>query len=212
MLLPSATVFLLLLCNDREVLGPWVNRLWLNVLAGLIVSVLVALSLILMATTVFPHVNVMFVVALLGAVLVVGGVLGRRPRPAARSRREIPDEPARPGPERENWRMPPPHAARAPVLSRGRRITMVAMWGYLAVAVVAPAVKAVELGVGQTLTLRSFAGIAARRRGLSDASLAARQARAPDNRHAADGPAAASPSSSTGATRAAAARASTPAT
>jgi Mn2+/Fe2+ NRAMP family transporter len=24
-LLPSATVFLLLLCNDREVLGPWVN-------------------------------------------------------------------------------------------------------------------------------------------------------------------------------------------
>ncbi len=25
-LLPSATVFLLLLCNDREVLGPWVER------------------------------------------------------------------------------------------------------------------------------------------------------------------------------------------
>ena len=25
-LLPSATVFLLLLCNDREVLGPWRNR------------------------------------------------------------------------------------------------------------------------------------------------------------------------------------------
>ena len=30
-LLPSATVFLLLLCNDKEVLGPWVNRPWLNV-------------------------------------------------------------------------------------------------------------------------------------------------------------------------------------
>ena len=25
-LLPSASVVLLLLCNDREVLGPWVNR------------------------------------------------------------------------------------------------------------------------------------------------------------------------------------------
>ena len=25
-LLPSASVFLLLLCNDREVLGPWRNR------------------------------------------------------------------------------------------------------------------------------------------------------------------------------------------
>ena len=32
-LLPSATVFLLLLCNDKAVLGPWVNRPWLNVVA-----------------------------------------------------------------------------------------------------------------------------------------------------------------------------------
>ena len=53
-LLPSATVFLLLLCNDQEVLGPWVNRPWLNALATVIVSVLLVLSLILMATTVFP--------------------------------------------------------------------------------------------------------------------------------------------------------------
>lgn len=30
LLLPSAGVFLLLLCNDPEVLGPWVNRPWLN--------------------------------------------------------------------------------------------------------------------------------------------------------------------------------------
>src|SRR6202521_5041818 len=29
-LLPSATVFLVLLCNDRAVLGPWVNKAWLN--------------------------------------------------------------------------------------------------------------------------------------------------------------------------------------
>ena len=33
-LLPSATVFLLLLCNDREVLGPWSNPRWLNVIAS----------------------------------------------------------------------------------------------------------------------------------------------------------------------------------
>ena len=37
-LLPSATVFLLLLCNDKQVLGPWVNRPWLNVLSTAIVS------------------------------------------------------------------------------------------------------------------------------------------------------------------------------
>src|SRR5579872_6418970 len=47
-LLPSATVFLLLLCNDRAVLGPWANRPWLNALATVIVSVLLVLSLILM--------------------------------------------------------------------------------------------------------------------------------------------------------------------
>ncbi|HEV2361278.1 MAG TPA: NRAMP family divalent metal transporter, partial [Acidimicrobiales bacterium] len=57
-LLPSATVFLLLLCNDEAVLGPWVNRPWLNAVAGVIVSILFMMSLILMATTVFPSINV----------------------------------------------------------------------------------------------------------------------------------------------------------
>jgi hypothetical protein len=49
-LLPSASVFLLLLCNDREVLGPWRNPPWLNAVASVIVAILVLLSLILMAT------------------------------------------------------------------------------------------------------------------------------------------------------------------
>ncbi len=57
-LLPSATVFLLLLCNDRAVLGPWVNAPWLNALAAVIIGVLVELSLVLVASTAFPHVNV----------------------------------------------------------------------------------------------------------------------------------------------------------
>src|ERR1039458_10228799 len=39
-LLPSATVFLLLLCNDREVLGPWRNAPWLNAIASVIIGVL----------------------------------------------------------------------------------------------------------------------------------------------------------------------------
>src|SRR2546423_11696204 len=30
-MLPSATVFALLLCNDQAVLGPWVNRPWLKI-------------------------------------------------------------------------------------------------------------------------------------------------------------------------------------
>ena len=47
-------MFLLLLCNDRQVLGPWVNRPWLNAVATLILGVLLMLSAILVVTTVFP--------------------------------------------------------------------------------------------------------------------------------------------------------------
>src|SRR6202022_5176581 len=53
-LLPSATVFLVLLCNDRAVLGPWVNKCRQNIVAGSIVWVLVLLSLALTAATFFP--------------------------------------------------------------------------------------------------------------------------------------------------------------
>ena len=37
-LLPSAAVFLVLLRNDRDVLGPWANRPWLNAVAGIIIG------------------------------------------------------------------------------------------------------------------------------------------------------------------------------
>ena len=36
-------MFLVLLCNDKDVLGPWVNRPWLNAVAGVIIGVLVLL-------------------------------------------------------------------------------------------------------------------------------------------------------------------------
>src|SRR5260370_24770922 len=57
-LLPSTTVFAVLLCNDRAVLGPWINRPWLNVLAAIIVGALLLLSLILVISTVVPSVDV----------------------------------------------------------------------------------------------------------------------------------------------------------
>src|ERR1019366_7468404 len=75
-LLPSATVFLLLLCNDKEVLGPWVNRPWLNVLATAIISILLMMSLILMVATLFSHIDVNRVAVVLGAVLVVSWAVG----------------------------------------------------------------------------------------------------------------------------------------
>lgn len=54
-LLPSATVFLVLLCNDRAVMGPWVNNFRQNTLAWMIVWVLVVLSLMFDGGGVLPQ-------------------------------------------------------------------------------------------------------------------------------------------------------------
>ena len=56
-LLPSASMFLVLLCNDREVLGPWMNPRWLNILATFIIGVLLVLSGTLVVTTLFSNLD-----------------------------------------------------------------------------------------------------------------------------------------------------------
>ena len=143
-LLPSATVFLLLLCNDRDVLGPWVNRPWLNVVAGVIVSVLLALSLILMATTLFPSLNVVVLAVVLGCLLGAGYVVGAVVMVSTRSRRPPPQPPTAP---RATWRMPPLNLLNRPTWSRGRLWGMYLLRGYLVLAVVLLLVKAIQLGL-----------------------------------------------------------------
>ena len=56
-LLPSATVFLLLLCNDKAVLGPWVNHRWLNLFTGAVIALLVMLWMILTASVLYPKIS-----------------------------------------------------------------------------------------------------------------------------------------------------------
>jgi hypothetical protein len=46
--------FLLLLCNDKEVVGPWANTRGLNLFTGAVIAVLVMLSVILTASVLFP--------------------------------------------------------------------------------------------------------------------------------------------------------------
>ena len=53
-LLPSATVFLLLLCNDKAVLGPWANTRGLNYFTGAVIAMLVILSVVLTVSVLFP--------------------------------------------------------------------------------------------------------------------------------------------------------------
>src|ERR1700738_4969564 len=56
-LLPSATVFLLLLCNDKAVLGPWANTFKVNMFTGAVIVVLVMLSVILTASVLFTNIT-----------------------------------------------------------------------------------------------------------------------------------------------------------
>jgi hypothetical protein len=145
-LLPSATVFLLLLCNDRAVLGPWVNRVWVNVLASIIVGILVELSLILAAATLFPDVDVMRVLVLLTGVL-AAGLLGTG---ALALRRRRPAEPiaVEPAQDKLIWRMPPLSELPRPVWSTATRVGMITLRGYLLIAVLLMVVKVVELALG----------------------------------------------------------------
>jgi Mn2+/Fe2+ NRAMP family transporter len=144
-LLPSASVFLLLLCNDKEVLGPWVNKPWLNAIATVILGVLFMLSAILVVTTAFPAINVTLLLMVLVGLLLAGcvtfGVLSLRGRPA-------PAAAAEPPARRETWTMPPLALLGKPVWSRTRTLTMYLMYGYLAVAVVLLVVKATRLAGG----------------------------------------------------------------
>ncbi len=88
-LLPSATVFLLMLCNDKAVLGPWVNGKVTNAFTGTVIGVLIMLSLILVAAVVFPHITahqiIMIMAVCAGLALVAGLILlaRRRTRTAA---------------------------------------------------------------------------------------------------------------------------------
>jgi Mn2+/Fe2+ NRAMP family transporter len=145
-LLPSATVFLLLLCNDREVLGPWVNPRWLNAIASVIIAVLVELSLILMASTMFPTVNVaqLFVylsIGMVGALVVMGLYIARGGTGAS-----VAQTPEVPRERRHTWTMPPLALLERPVWSPGRKAAMLLLRGYLVIAVLLLVVKTVQLG------------------------------------------------------------------
>ncbi len=153
-LLPSATVFLLLLCNDKEVLGPWVNGKVTNALGVTVVGVLVVLSAILMVSVLFGSVSSGQVMTILVAAAAAGVVAGAFF--AARGwRRRLTGQavaaeaaPVLDRKAKENWRMPA-LAVLAPVrMSGARRVGMLAMWAYLGIAFVMVIVRIVELAVG----------------------------------------------------------------
>jgi Mn2+/Fe2+ NRAMP family transporter len=150
LLLPSASVFLLLLCNDREVLGPWVNRAWLNWVAVLIVGTLLLLSGILMATTMFPHLNVVVVAGyLVLAMVILGAAAGPVLRWLARRQPAAPITPTSVRTvDRNSWRMPPLALLQPVTWSAGTRLGMIALRAYLVLGALLLVVKAIQLSHG----------------------------------------------------------------
>jgi Mn2+/Fe2+ NRAMP family transporter len=154
-LLPSATVFLLLLCNDREVLGPWANRRGTNVFTSAVIAVLITLSIVLTASVIFPAITGTQILAIMAgcmAVSVLAGVwmLTHRRRaagtPAALA--DVLAEDTADVADRDTWRMPPLSELCTPLISRARKLGLTALRGYLAIAMVMVIVKIVETALG----------------------------------------------------------------
>ncbi|WP_010093943.1 NRAMP family divalent metal transporter [Burkholderia ubonensis] len=142
-LLPSATVFLLLLCNDRQVLGPWVNSTKLNIFTSAVIWVLVLLSIILTASVMYPDISGDAIVDVLvgGTVFAIAGYLATVL--IRRNKRVI--EPGVDRSLRDTWRMPPLDTLEPQVMTLSTRIWMGVLRGYLVIAVGLVIVKVVQM-------------------------------------------------------------------
>ncbi|KVC40187.1 manganese transporter [Burkholderia diffusa] len=142
-LLPSATVFLLVLCNDRQVLGPWVNSTKLNVFTGAVIWVLVLLSIILTASVMYPDISGEAIVDVLvgGTVLAIAGYLATVL--IRRNKRVV--EPGIDRALRETWRMPPLDSLEPQNMTVATRVWMAVLRGYLVIAVGLVIVKVVQM-------------------------------------------------------------------
>ena len=146
-LLPSATVFLLLLCNDRDVLGPWVNSRRVNAFTASVVWVLVLLSIVLTASVLFPNISSGAIVGVLVGGVIVGLLLGTVMAVLRhRGRAGVVGVPVE-WHDRKTWRMPPLNRLARPPMSLQRKIGLITLRGYLLVAFSLVVVKIVEVAV-----------------------------------------------------------------
>ena len=144
-LLPSATVFLLLLCNDRQVVGPWANSRAVNLFTGAVIVVLLLLSVILTASVLFPdQTSETVILAILGGggalALVAALASGVLKRPAESEDAKVWN--------REMWRMPKLSELGPAKLSRASKIWMIALRAYLVLAGGLVLVRIVMLATG----------------------------------------------------------------
>jgi Mn2+/Fe2+ NRAMP family transporter len=142
-LLPGASVFLLLLCNDKAVLGPWANKPVTNLFTGMVVAVLVLLSIILTASVLYPSITSGQIISVLvgGSIMAALGAIAigifRWRHPSA----TVPDSLV----DKAQWRMPPLHALPPAQMSLRRRVWLGVLRAYLAAALILAIVKVVQM-------------------------------------------------------------------
>jgi hypothetical protein len=147
-LLPSATVFLLLLSNDRAVLGPWVNSRRLNAFTAAVIAALVMLSVILTASVLFPGITQAQILGVLIGGSILAAAVALSAKAWERHGRSPPLEDGHYDTEsRSQWRMPPLDSLPRARLTLLNRIWLIVLRGYLAVAAGLLVAKLIQLAV-----------------------------------------------------------------
>jgi NRAMP (natural resistance-associated macrophage protein)-like metal ion transporter len=134
-LLPSATVFLLLLCNDKAILGPWANDRKTNIFTSIVIAILVMLSVILTASVLFPAISGVHIIAILvgGSVLALLLSLGARLVDRRRGPK-IQEANTFTAADRTTWRMAPLAELPPARLTVLDRTWLIVLRGYLIIA------------------------------------------------------------------------------
>ena len=133
LLLPYTLVLLLLLSNDRQLLGPLTNPRWLNVLGLTAVTVILGLSTMLTLTMLAPHARPADVLRVTLGLLAVAGTAGvvvvARARPA-----QVTDEQLTPW-QRKTWTSPVLERLAAPTPTRARALGLAMLRVYITLMV-----------------------------------------------------------------------------
>jgi Mn2+/Fe2+ NRAMP family transporter len=160
-LLPSALVFLILLANDKPILGPWTNSTAQNWIAGIIAWTVLTFSLAPLVTTFWPVITLKQSFYGLGVCTVLGvaaAVLLLRSRPSSEQLAPLSDPASNRRPpgmgrgqwreelreRRVAWRTPPIHTLQRPLLGISRKIGLLALRGYIIFAVIIMVIKLIQ--------------------------------------------------------------------
>lgn len=149
-LLPSALMFLVLLCNDKAVLGPWANGTVHNWICGVVVWAVLTFSLAPVVTTFFPNVSLaqceyaFAACAALGLAAAAILAQARKPRNAVGPGRDRAGKRAALREQRAAWRTPPLDTLPRPELSTG----LLVLRGYIVFAAVIMVLKLIQVASG----------------------------------------------------------------